>query len=74
MPLLKPDDIRRMSPEERKDTLGKLRNDLMYERGVGAMGGAPPSPGKIRAIRTNIARLLTIENESKREKIKEVKK
>lgn len=74
MPLLRPDDIRMMNPEERRDTLAKLRNDLMYERGVGAMGGAPPSPGKIRAIRTNIARLMTIENELRKEKRKEVKK
>jgi ribosomal protein L29 len=27
------------------------------------MGGAPPSPGKIRAIRRSIARMLTIMRE-----------
>jgi hypothetical protein len=32
----------------------------MHERGVAAMGGAPPSPGKMRALRKNIARLLTV--------------
>jgi len=35
----------------------------MHERGVAAMGGAPPNPGKIRALRKNIARILTIMRE-----------
>src|SRR2546422_11265412 len=35
----------------------------MHERGVPAMGGAPPNPGKIRALRKNIARILTIMRE-----------
>ncbi|MFQ5910391.1 MAG: 50S ribosomal protein L29, partial [Thermoplasmata archaeon] len=49
-----------MNKEERKKKLKELRNDLMHERGVAAMGGAPASPGRIRAIRSNISRLLTI--------------
>jgi large subunit ribosomal protein L29 len=49
-----------MSREERQKKLKELRNDLMHERGVAAMGGAPASPGRIRAIRSNISRLLTI--------------
>jgi len=40
----------------------------MHERGVAAMGGAPPSPGKIRAVRRNIARILTIIGEEERAK------
>jgi len=38
----------------------------MHERGVAAMGGAPPNPGKIRALRKNIARILTIMSEERR--------
>jgi len=49
-----------MNIEERQKKLKELRNDLMHERGVAAMGGAPASPGRIRAIRSNISRLLTI--------------
>ena len=49
------------------ETIGKklteLRDELMHERGVAAMGGAPPNPGKIRALRKNIARILTIMRE-----------
>ena len=49
-----------MDADARAKKLKELRDDLMHERGVAAMGGAPPSPGKIRALRKNIARILTI--------------
>lgn len=63
MALLRMKEIREMDPEARVAKLRELRNDLMHERGVAAMGGAPPSPGKIRALRKNIARLLTVVRE-----------
>ena len=46
--------------------LTELQDELMHERGVAAMGGAPPNPGKIRALRKNIARILTIMREEER--------
>jgi large subunit ribosomal protein L29 len=57
---LSADEIRELKPEERKEKLKELRQELMHERGVAAMGGSPPSPGKIRQLRVSIARLLTI--------------
>ena len=55
-----------MDEKARAEKLKELRNELMHERGVAAMGGAPPSPGKIRAVRRNIARILTIIGEEER--------
>ncbi|MFP4546344.1 MAG: 50S ribosomal protein L29 [Methanomassiliicoccales archaeon] len=63
MPLIKASDIRDMSLEEREEILKELTDELMHERGSAAMGGAPPNPGRIRAIRTNIARILTVQKE-----------
>lgn len=60
MSLVRSKEIREMSPEERQEKLKELQNELMHERGVAAMGGAPPNPGKIRALRTSIARFHTI--------------
>ena len=60
MSLIRSKDIREMNPEERATKLKELRSELMHERGVAAMGGAPPNPGKIRALRTQVARMLTI--------------
>jgi ribosomal protein L29 len=63
MSSLRTAEIREMSVEERNEKLKELRNELMHERGVSAMGGAPSNPGLIRALRTNIARILTVQKE-----------
>jgi len=56
-------EIRELNPEERLEKLNELKSELMHERGVAAMGGSPPSPGKIRQLRMNIAKILTIMRE-----------
>lgn len=66
MAALKIADIRNMSAEERNEKLKELRNELMHERGVSAMGGAPSSPGIIHSIRTSIARILTVQKEEEK--------
>jgi large subunit ribosomal protein L29 len=63
MPLPKPNEIRDMSPEEREMNVLKLKEELMRERGMAAMGGAPTSPGKIRSLRRTISRYITIMKE-----------
>ncbi len=64
MSLIRTKEIREMGPEEREAKLKELRNELMHERGIGAMGGAPASPGKIKSLRKNIARILTLQKEA----------
>jgi large subunit ribosomal protein L29 len=61
--VLKAKEIRQFTPEERREKLEELKRELMHERGVAAMGGSPPSPGKIRQIRMEIAKLLTVMQE-----------
>ena len=61
--VLKAKDVRQMNPKERSEKLKELKEELMHERGVSAMGGSSPSPGKIRQIRQSIARILTIMQE-----------
>ena len=61
--VLKTKEIREFTPEERREKIKELKEELMHERGISAMGGSPPSPGKIRQLRTSIARILTIMRE-----------
>ncbi len=61
--MLKAKQIREMTPEERERKLNELRRELMHEKGIAAMGGAPVSPGKLRALKKQIARILTVMNE-----------
>ena len=61
--VLKTKEIRDFTPDKRREKLNELKSELMHEKGVAAMGGSPPSPGKIRQIRMEIAKLLTIMRE-----------
>lgn len=55
-------DLRKMTREERLERLKELRGELMKLR-MKARIGTVENPGKIRAIRKTIARILTINRE-----------
>jgi large subunit ribosomal protein L29 len=61
--LLRMKDLRALTDEDLQKKIGEIENDLLRERGTAAMGGAPPSPGRLRALRTNVARALTVLSE-----------
>ena len=61
--MLKSKEIRAMKADERNNALTEAQKELMHERGVAAMGGAMRNPGKIRALRRQIARILTIQKQ-----------
>jgi len=63
MTLQRMKDLRELSDDDLKRRIADDENLLLRERGVAAMGGAPPSPGRMRALRTNVARALTVLNE-----------
>ncbi len=60
MALLRMKDLRALSDDDLRQRIADAENDLLRERGIAAMGGAPPSPGRMRALRTNVARSLTV--------------
>ena len=60
--MLKPDDIRKMSKEERMQKLKELRAELIKLRHQAHMGHID-NPGRIRVIKRTIARILTINRE-----------
>ena len=63
MTLLRMRELRELSDEDLRRKIADTENELLRERGVAAMGGAPPSPGRMRALRTNVARALTVLSE-----------
>jgi large subunit ribosomal protein L29 len=66
MSLLRMKDLRALNDDDLRRRIGEIENDLLRERGIAAMGGAPPSPGRMRALRTNVARALTVMNDRRR--------
>ena len=67
MAILRVDEIRKMNPNERQEEMDKLTMELIRERAIASAGGAPESPGKIKEIRRTIARINTIQTESRKE-------
>lgn len=57
---LRAKQLRQMSKEEVEERLKSLKESLLNERASVAMGGAPTSPGKIKSIRRQIARIMTV--------------
>lgn len=61
---LSADEIRRMSPEERVRLLNELRMELIKLR-TQARTGTLTNVARIRMVRKNIARILTVMNEER---------
>lgn len=69
MIFMKMREVRKLKYDEQEKRLKELKLELLKERGNVEMGGNVKNPGRIKTIRRDIARLLTIENE--REKTNE---
>ncbi len=65
MAILRSNDVRKMSKEERAEELKKLNDELVRERALTSAGGAPENPGRIGEIKRTIARIKTIQVEMK---------
>ncbi|MBU5688408.1 MAG: 50S ribosomal protein L29 [Candidatus Aenigmarchaeota archaeon] len=65
---MKKKDLKKMSDADLDKQLKELRLELMKERGNIEMGGNVKNPGRIRTIRKNIARILTMKTERAKSK------
>jgi large subunit ribosomal protein L29 len=66
MAILKMTEIRGMQPVERERKLAEFRAELAKQRAAMVSGAGLENPGIIRAIRKNIARIMTVINEEQR--------
>jgi len=61
-------DLRKLSDDEIEKRLNELKLELLKERGNVEMGGDIKNPGRIRVIKRDIARLITLKKERERKK------
>ncbi len=66
MPFLRIKAIREMASDRRIETVDELRIELARLKATTKSGGSIENPSRIREIRKAIARLLTVQNEEKR--------
>lgn len=65
---MKTAEIREMTVEEIENKIEELKSELARERAMNSMGSSMENPMKIKDLRKDIARLLTIKNEKRRSK------
>lgn len=63
MARLTPQDIRKLTPNEREKRLQELYDELSSVRVDLATGGGTDNPYRMRAVKKAIARILTIQRE-----------
>ena len=63
MPILRMQEIREMSSEDRDVKLQELRTELIKVRTMIKAGGAIENPGRPKVLRRTIAKILTVINE-----------
>ncbi len=63
MATMKKKDLRKLDEKEAKKKLDELRLEFSKERAKINIGASVTSPGQIRHLRRNIARILTITRE-----------
>jgi large subunit ribosomal protein L29 len=63
MPILRMQEIREMTTEERTRRLNELRTELSKLRTMISAGGSVENPGRVRAIRRTIAQMMTVMRE-----------
>jgi len=63
---LKIKEMRKLKDEDLEKKLNELKLELLKERGNIEMGGNVKNPGKIKIIRRDIARILTLKREKEK--------
>lgn len=63
MPIVRLSDLREMTPEQREAKLTELRTEMVKMNTLINAGGSVESPGKAKAYKKAIAKVMTVINE-----------
>jgi len=66
MAIVRAKQVREMSSEDYSKKMGDIRLELAKERGKVAVGSPADNPGKIKALKRAIARMITIKKEKQK--------
>ncbi len=58
---MKAKELKALNKNELQEKLTELKRELMKERAQIAIGATPKNPGKVRAVRRNIARISALQ-------------
>ena len=63
MAILRSKEVRKLSDKDFESKFAEIRKELLKLRAQKSAGSTPENPGKIRALRRTIARMVTIKKQ-----------
>jgi len=63
LPIIRLEEIREMTPEQKKVKLGEIMTELSKMRTLIKAGGSVENPGRVKALKKVVARIETVINE-----------
>jgi len=63
VPILRLDEIREMTPEQKKKKLEEMKTELSKIKTMIKAGGSVENPGRSKALKKTVARIETVINE-----------
>ena len=63
MPVIRLDEIREMTPEQRKQKLEEIKTELSKIKTLIKAGGSIENPGRVKVLKKAVARIETVINE-----------
>jgi large subunit ribosomal protein L29 len=69
---MKAKELRNLHNKELYEKMSEIKKELMKENAQIALGGTPKNPGKVRATKRTIARIMTLLHQKVQSKQKEM--
>jgi large subunit ribosomal protein L29 len=63
LPVIRLDEIREMTPEQRKQKLEEIKTELSKIKTLIKAGGSIENPGRVKVLKKAVARIETVINE-----------
>ena len=61
--IVRADDLRKMTVDDVTKKFNEIQAELIRQKGKKTAGGAPENPGRLKALRRAVARIITIQRE-----------
>lgn len=74
MQTIKKNELKKMGEAQLKDKLTELRKELMKLNTQKSSGGSLENPGRIKALKKTIAKMITIQNQKNKNPKEETRK
>jgi large subunit ribosomal protein L29 len=63
MAIIRSNDVRKLTDKDFESKMSEIKKELLKLRAQRSAGSSPENPGRIKALRRTVARMITIQNQ-----------